>query len=70
MLELIEQVRRLRKEGQRVALVALRQQYGLSIPTTAEDDKPLTPQDNALHNVIADRAMADNLLNTALLYRR
>lgn len=70
MLALVEEVRRLRENGQRVALVALRQQYSLSIPTAAEEDEPLSSQDNALHNVISDRAMADNLLNAAILYRR
>ena len=70
MLGLIEEMRRLRQHGYRVALVALRQQYGLSIPTTAEDNKPLSREDNAIHNVIADRAMADNLLNTAILFRQ
>ena len=69
MFALVEDVRRLRKSGQRVGILAMQKLDSLKVPRTVAESAPLTFSDNNIYNLINDRAMADSLLSAAVLYR-
>ncbi len=69
MLDLIENMRLLRRAGQRVGLLAFSKNDNLDVPMTVAENAHLTPADNVLVSRIYDRAMADNLMFSGILYR-
>ncbi len=70
MLAMIESMRRLRKQGQRVGVLAIQRNDNLSVPTEAADRVPLKPADTALYGRMNDADMANAVLYAAILYRR
>lgn len=70
MLALIESVRRLRGDGQRVGVLAFRRNDNLRVPMDDADRVMLTPADNASQNRLSDADMASNVQYAAILYRR
>ena len=69
MLELIDHVRRLRKSGARVGILAIDLAEGLKVPMTDAEKARLGPEDNVIVSRLYDRAMADTILFNAVLYR-
>ena len=69
MFALVESIRKLRKSGQRVGILAIQQLGNLKVPMTDTDSAPLTVADNIIHSRINDRVMADTLLAASVLYR-
>ena len=70
MFALVEEMRRHRKSGQRVGILAMQKLDNLKVPMTDAERAPLTFDDNNIYNLINDRAMADSLLSAAVLYRK
>lgn len=70
MLELVETLRKLRHGGQRVGVLAFSRNDNLQVPMEAADRAFLTPDDDLLQSRIADRMMADTVMNAAILYPR
>ncbi|OYT90192.1 MAG: hypothetical protein CFE43_19450 [Burkholderiales bacterium PBB3] len=69
MFALVEDIRKLRKSGQRVGILAMQKLDSLQVPMTDAERAPLSFADNNIYNILNDRAMADSLLSAAVLYR-
>ena len=69
VLTLIDDMRKLRAPGQRVAVLAMQQRLGADVLQRADERLPLSAADNQLQSRINDRAMADKLAYAALMYR-
>jgi len=70
MFELVEAMRALRQDGQRVGVLAFRRADNLEVPMEEADRARLVAADNALQNRLGDIDMADRILYAAILYRR
>lgn len=70
MFELIESMRRLRQDGQRVGVLAIDRNENLDVPLEESERVHVPPADNAFLNRIGNEAMADNILYAAILYRQ
>lgn len=70
MLALLEDVRKLRKSGHRIGVAATLSWAKIDIPLTDAENTPLSLEDNILYSSLNDRAMADSILGTAILYRQ
>ena len=69
MFALVEDIRKLRKSGQRVGILAIQKLDNLKVPMTEAESAPLSFADNIIYSRINDRAMADNVLAASVLYR-
>lgn len=69
VLALIDDMRKLRVAGQRVAVLAMQQRLGADVLQRADEQSPVSEADNQLASRINDRAMADTLVYAALMYR-
>lgn len=67
---LVEDIRKLRKSGQRVGILAMQKFDNLKVPMTKAESAPLSFADQRIHSVINDRTMADSLMAASLLYRK
>ena len=70
MFELVDAMRRLRLQGQRVGVLAFERNEGLDVPMEAADRTMIVGEDLKLANRLNDADMASNVLYNALLYRR
>lgn len=69
MFAMVEDIRKLRKSGQRVGILAMQKLDNLTVPMTDAESAPLSFADQKIHSRINDRAMADGLLAASVLYR-
>jgi len=69
MFALVEDIRKLRKGGQRVGILAMQHLDNLKVPMTKAERAPLTLADNIIHSRINDRGMADSLMSSAVQFR-
>lgn len=70
MFALVEDIRKLRKSGQRVGILAMQHLDNLKVPMTKAESAHLSPADNDIYSRINDRSMADSLLFASVLYRK
>lgn len=69
MFELVDVVRRLRGQGQPVAIVAIDRNEGLDVPSTGGTMPRVSAAENATLNRLGNEAMAHSVLYAALVYR-
>lgn len=69
MFALVEDIRRLRKSGQRVGILAMQHLDNLKVPMTKAERAPLTVADSIIYSRINDRGMADSLMSAAVQFR-
>ncbi len=69
MLSLLDAMRRLRAQRQKVGVVAIDQPRGASATPNPADDAPLSADDNRLWSRLRDRAMANRVLTAAISHR-
>lgn len=69
-MALLEELRRLRSQGQRVGILALQRPSSELAPQGQDERTPLDERDVALYSRVNDRSMADALLVTGALYGR
>lgn len=70
VLALIDDMRKLRAAGQRVAVLAMQQRLSADVlQQRADRQMPMSEADNQLASRLNDRAMADTLAYAALMYR-
>jgi hypothetical protein len=70
MFALVEDIRKLRKGGQRVGILAMQKLGNLKVPMTKAESAPLSFADQKIHSIINDRVMADSLMAASVLYRK
>jgi erythromycin esterase-like protein len=70
MLALLDDMRRLRRAGQRVGVLAMQGNENLWPPMDAADKAPLDVADGVRYSQLNDSAMANSVLANAVLYRR
>ena len=69
MFALVEGIRKLRKSGQRVGILAMQKLDNLKVPMTVAESAQLSFADQKIYSILNDRGMADSLLAAAVLYR-
>ena len=70
MFELVDGMRRLRQQGQRVGVLAFQSNENLDVPMEVADRTMIVGEENKLLNRINDADMASTVLRESVLYRR